>query len=52
MDYLHGLKVDLPESEVKAIKTISKFARDCNCTLYFVHIGSTDALNQIQEEEK
>ena len=38
------------ESEVKAIKTISKFARDCNCTLYFVHIGSTNALNQIQEE--
>ena len=40
------------ESEVKAIKTISKFARECNCTLYFVHIGSTDALNQIQEERK
>ncbi len=38
------------DSEVKAIKTVSKFARDCNCTLYFVHIGSTDALNQIQEE--
>ena len=41
-----------PESEVKSIKTISKFARDCGCTLYFVHIGSTDALNQIKEERK
>lgn len=40
------------QSEVKAIKTISKFARDCNCTLYFVHIGSTDALKQIKEERK
>ena len=41
-----------PQSEVKSIKTISKFARDCNCTLYFVHIGSAAALNQIQEEKK
>lgn len=40
------------QSEVKSIKTISKFARDFNCTLYFVHIGSTEALNQIQEERK
>jgi dihydropyrimidinase len=40
------------QSEVKSIKTISKFARECDCTLYFVHIGSTDALNQIQEERK
>lgn len=40
------------QSEVKSIKTISEFARECNCTLYFVHIGSTDALNQIQEERK
>ena len=40
-----------PKSEVKAIKTISKFARDCNCTLYFVHIGSSDALNQIKTEK-
>ena len=40
------------ESEVKAIKTISQFARESNCTLYFVHIGSSDALNQIQIEKK
>jgi len=40
------------QSEVKSIKTISKFARESDCTLYFVHIGSTDALNQIQEERK
>ena len=40
------------QSEVKSIKTVSKFARDCDCTLYFVHIGSTDALKQIQEERK
>lgn len=41
-----------PDSEVKAIKTISKFARDCGCTLYFAHIGSQSALAQIQEERK
>jgi len=40
------------QSEVKAIKTISQFARECDCTLYFVHIGSSDALNQIQIEKK
>ncbi len=40
------------QSEVKAIKTISQFARESNCTLYFVHIGSSDALNQIQIEKK
>jgi dihydropyrimidinase len=40
------------QSEVKAIKTISQFARECDCTLYFVHIGSSDALNQIQIERK
>lgn len=41
-----------PDSEVKAIKKISEFARDCNCTLYFVHIGSKGAMDQIQEEKK
>ena len=41
-----------PGSEVKAIKTISKLAKDCGCTLYFAHIGSINALNQIQEEKK
>jgi dihydropyrimidinase len=40
------------QSEVKAIKTISQFARECDCILYFVHIGSSDALNQIQIEKK
>jgi dihydropyrimidinase len=41
-----------PEAEVKAIKTISKLARDCGCILYFVHIGSREALKQIDEEKK
>jgi dihydropyrimidinase len=41
-----------PESEVKAIKTVSKFGRDYGCTIYFVHIGSQLALQQIQEERK
>lgn len=37
--------------EAKAIKTISKFGRDYNCTIYFVHIGSKKALEQIKEEK-
>lgn len=41
-----------PNSEAKSIKTISKFARDCGCTIYFVHIGSKIAMQQIQEERK
>jgi len=40
------------ESESKSIKTISKFARDSNCVLYFAHIGSRRALEQIDEEKK
>lgn len=40
-----------PDSEVKAIKTVSKFARDYGCTIYFVHIGSSLALQQIKEEK-
>ena len=40
-----------PESEVKAIKTVSEFARKYNCTLYFVHVGSIPALQQIQNEK-
>ena len=40
------------ESESKSIKTISKFARDSNCVLYFAHIGSRRALEQIDEERK
>jgi len=41
-----------PEFEVKAIKTVSKFGRDYECVIYFVHIGSEQALKQIQEEKK
>ncbi|MBI5859752.1 MAG: amidohydrolase family protein [Nitrosarchaeum sp.] len=41
-----------PEFEVKAIKTVSKFGRDYGCTIYFVHIGSQKALQQIKEERK
>ena len=41
-----------PEFEAKAIKTVSKFGRDYNCVIYFVHIGSKRALEQIEEEEK
>ncbi len=40
------------ESESKSIKTISKFARDSDCVLYFAHIGSRRALEQIDEERK
>jgi len=40
------------ESESKSIKTISKFARDFDCVLYFAHIGSRRALEQINEERK
>jgi len=41
-----------PESEAKAIKTVSKFGRDYDCVIYFVHIGSEQALSQIEEEKK
>ncbi|MDO8639975.1 MAG: amidohydrolase family protein, partial [Nitrosarchaeum sp.] len=41
-----------PEFEAKAIKTVSKFGRNYNCTIYFVHIGSQKALQQIKEERK
>ena len=40
------------ESESKSIKIISKYARDFNCVLYFAHIGSRRALEQINEEKK
>jgi len=40
------------KSEIKSIQTISKFARDSNCILYFAHIGSRHALEQIGEERK
>ena len=41
-----------PEFEAKAIQTVSKFGRDYNCTIYFVHIGSKRALEQIAAERK
>jgi len=41
-----------PESEAKAIKTVSKFGRDYDCVIYFAHIGSERALAQIKEEKK
>ena len=41
-----------PEFEAKAIKTVSKFGRDYGCIIYFVHIGSQKALEQIKEERK
>jgi dihydropyrimidinase len=41
-----------PEYEAKAIKTVSKYGRDYGCTIYFVHIGSQKALQQIKEERK
>jgi dihydropyrimidinase len=41
-----------PEFEAKAIKTVSKFGRDYDCVIYFVHIGSERALKQIEEEKK
>jgi len=41
-----------PESEAKAIKTVCKYGRDYGCTIYFVHIGSERALQQIKEERE
>jgi len=40
------------ESEVKSITTASQIARKSGCTLYFVHIGSKDAIAAISEEKK
>jgi dihydropyrimidinase len=39
-----------PEFEAKAIKTVCKYGRDYGCTIYFVHIGSERALQQIKKE--
>jgi len=41
-----------PESEAKAIQTVSKLAKNSGCTLYFVHIGSSKALEQIKQERQ
>lgn len=40
-----------PESEAKAIRTVSEFGRRYGCTIYFVHVGSAAALAQIVEEK-
>ena len=41
-----------PEYEVKSIQTICEYGRKYNCTIYFVHIGSKLALEQIQKEKQ
>ena len=41
-----------PESEVKSIKTICEYGRKYDCVVYFVHIGSTSALEQINQEKQ
>ena len=41
-----------PDYEAKAIKTVSEFARESNCTIFFAHIGSKRALEQINEEKQ
>jgi len=40
-----------PEFEAKAIKTVCKYGRNYGCAIYFVHIGSERALQQIKEEK-
>ena len=40
-----------PDSEAKAIREVSKYARMYNCMLYFVHVGSAAAIRQIREEQ-
>nr|AIF10400.1 dihydropyrimidinase (DPYS) [uncultured marine thaumarchaeote KM3_45_E05] len=41
-----------PDFEVKSIKTVCEYARKYNCIIYFVHIGSTLALEQINLERQ
>ena len=41
-----------PEFEAKAITTVSEYAREFGCTIYFVHIGSAVALEQIRKEKQ
>lgn len=41
-----------PESEAKAIAAVSRHAREFGCTIYFVHIGSAAALEQIRRERQ
>ena len=41
-----------PESEAKAIRTVCGFGRRYGCAIYFVHIGSAGALEQIARERE
>ena len=41
-----------PEFEAKAISKVSEFGRKYNCVIYFVHIGSKTAMEQIQQEKQ
>ena len=41
-----------PEFEAKAIAQVSELGREFGCVIYFVHIGSSRALQQIREERK
>lgn len=41
-----------PEFEAKAISKVSEYGREFNCVIYFVHIGSAIALEQIRQERK
>jgi len=41
-----------PEFEAKAIKRVSEFGRRYDCTIYFVHIGSQTAMEQIFKEKQ
>jgi len=41
-----------PDSEAKAIQKVSEIAREFGTTVYFVHVGSAQALAAINEEKK
>ena len=41
-----------PDSEAKSIKKVCEIAREFGTTIYFVHIGSTEALATIEQERK
>jgi dihydropyrimidinase len=41
-----------PDSEAKSIKRVCEIAREYGTTIYFVHIGSSMALDSIEQERK
>ncbi len=41
-----------PEYEAKAISAVCRHAREFGCTIYFVHIGSSEALEQIRRQKQ